>query len=121
MELSETIGPGGGPGRGPLFDVRVGAVVDGCVRVVVDGDVDLGASDPLLQTLVAALSRDGVARLRVDLGAVRLLDASGVGVLLAARNRARSLGVAFEAVGATGLPRRVLETLGVLEVLGGKE
>jgi anti-anti-sigma regulatory factor len=51
---------------------------------------------------------------------VRLLDASAVGVLLAAHNRARRVGVGFRVRGATGIPLQVLEITGVLGVLGGK-
>lgn len=95
-------------------------VGDGCVRVVVAGEIDLATSGLMLGGLVDALTRDGLTRIEIDLSSVRLLDASGVGALLAVRNRAAASGVQFEASGAAGLPRRVLELLGLLDILGGK-
>jgi anti-anti-sigma factor len=91
------------------------------VRVAVAGDIDLSTADELFTMLTGALVPAGLSGMHVDLSGVRLLDASGVGVLLAARNRAQSHGITFRATGAVGVPRRVLEITGVLGLLGGKE
>jgi anti-anti-sigma factor len=116
----EQTGAGGRPTSEPNFEVRTETVEDRCVRIVVAGDVDFVTSGLLLISLVDALARDGLARMHVDLSLVRLLDASGVGALMAAHNQAGSRGVVFRASGAVGLPRHVLEILGLLHVLGDK-
>ena len=120
MGLAEATSPGGGLGRELNFDVRTEPIDDRCVRVVVAGDIDLNTAGLLLDSLAEALTREGLARIEIDLSPVRLLDASGMGALLAARSQAESRGVEFEASGATGLPRRVLEIVGLLHILGGK-
>ena len=109
-----------GDGAEPLFDVRLTPSGDGVVRAAVSGELDLATTDLLFEILSAALRRDGVRGMYADLGQVRLLDASAVGVLLAVRNLAESLRVPFRVDGASGLPRRVLEITGVLDLLGGK-
>jgi anti-anti-sigma factor len=103
------------------FDVRVRSSDGAAVRVLLSGDIDATVADRLLDTLVNALEPGPPLRIEVDLAAVRLLDAAAIGVLLAARNRARSLGVHLHVEGATGLPRQVLEICGVLKLLAGDE
>jgi anti-sigma B factor antagonist len=48
--------------------------------VEVDGDVDLGTSPALRRTLFDALPR--VARLALNLGAIRYIDSSGIATLI---------------------------------------
>ena len=120
MGLFEVTSPGGGFGGGPTFDVRTEMVDDCGIRVVVAGDIDLATSHLLRDRLMDALTRDGLDRVEVDLSPVRMLDASGVGALLAARKQAESRGLQFHTSGAAGLPRRVLEILGLLHILGDK-
>jgi RNA polymerase sigma-B factor len=102
------------------FDVRVESQDGLQVEVVLIGDVDVTVSDRLYQALVEPLEADPPKRIDVDLAAVRLLDASAVGVLLAVRNRARSRGVQLRVRGATGLPRQVLDVCGVDKLLAGE-
>jgi anti-sigma B factor antagonist len=83
--------------------------------VSVFGEVDVATSDVLFETLVDALADARTDRVEVDLSALTLLDASGVGVLLAAQNRARTNGKHLEVSGASGVPLRVLEITGVLK------
>jgi anti-anti-sigma factor len=90
------------------------------VRVTVAGTVDFAVGDQLFDALVAIMAADDVRDVEVDVAGVELLDASAVGVLLAARNRAGTVGVGFRVLGATGLPRQVLEITGVLGLLGAK-
>jgi anti-sigma B factor antagonist len=93
---------------------------DRAVRVEVAGDVDLSASDQLFDALAGLVAAAAVSDVEVDLAQVRFLDASAIGVLLAARHRAQAVGIGFRVRNATGLPRKVLEITGVLGVLGGK-
>jgi anti-sigma B factor antagonist len=104
----------------PDFEIRVQPSVGPTVRVTVAGEVDFAVGDELFEILVAVLAAGTVRDVEVDLSQVRLLDASGVGALLAARNRARAVGVGLRVRGAAGMPLRVLEITGVLGVLGGK-
>jgi anti-anti-sigma factor len=107
----------------PTADLRVRIEGNGypVLRVFVGGEIDMSVSDALFDALAEAWSPNRTTEVQVDLSDVRLLDASGIRVLLAARNRAMSHGIAFRAFGAAGLPRRVLELCGVLDLLGGKE
>jgi anti-anti-sigma factor len=102
------------------FDTRVVTVPPATTRVAVVGDVDLATGDQLFEALAGALAWRGIRRLEVDLDGVRLLDAHGVGVLLAARNRALEQATDFQVSGANGLALQVLEVTGVLGVLGAK-
>lgn len=102
------------------FDVRVESPLDDVIRIPVAGELDPATSDVLFHVLVTILATGGAERVDVDLTEVTLLDASGVGVLLAARNRAIARGRTLRVYGAAGLPLRVLEITGVLGLLGGK-
>jgi anti-anti-sigma factor len=102
------------------FEIQVESVRPATTRVVVTGAVDLATGDLLFGTLTGALTRPGIQRLEVDLNGVRLLDASGIGVLLAARNRALEQATEFHVSGAHGLALQALEITGVLGLLGAK-
>lgn len=103
------------------FGVRIEGTGDPVPRVILRGEIDLSVSDGLFDAVAAVVTPGRTTQVEVDLHGIRFLDASGVGVLLALRNRAKSHGIAFRAFGAAGLPRRVLEISGVLDLLGGKE
>jgi stage II sporulation protein AA (anti-sigma F factor antagonist) len=107
-------------GLTPRFDVRVESMIDGVSRVTVWGEVDPVVSEMLFEFLVCALSVDGVRHITVDLANVTLLDASGIGVLLAAQNRADMAGKVLSVCNATGLPLQALQITGALERLHGK-
>jgi anti-sigma B factor antagonist len=102
------------------FAIQVEPSADATVRVRVAGGVDFAVGDELFDVLVAVLAAGTARDVEVDLSRVHLLDASAVGVLLAAHHRARRVGARFRVRGATGMPLRVLEIAGVLGVLGGK-
>jgi len=104
----------------PYFAVRVEPTVDQVSQVTVWGEVDPATSNVLFEVLVRALSAGCNGHVRVDLEKVTLLDASGIGVLLAAQNRAHSAGKVLSICAATGMPLRVLEVTGVLGRLHGK-
>lgn len=102
------------------FDVQVGPTVENVTRVTVCGEVDAATSEALFEALVSALSPGRTGHLAVDLAKVTLLDASGIGVLLAAQNRAGVAGMTFSVHAAAGLPLQVLEVTGLLGRLNGK-
>jgi anti-anti-sigma factor len=60
---------------------------------------------------VEQLCRRGKCRVRIDLGAVTIIDAAAVGAILEARNRARALGCDIVLAAVHGLPLRVLQVL----------
>ena len=68
-------------------------------------------------TLVATLDEQGVDSIVVDLTSLRFMDARCVSVLLAARRLADRRGVAMSVAGATGIPRQVLQILGLYDEL----
>lgn len=97
------------------FAVRIEAVA-GAATVVVIGVVDLDSGNHLFDAIAGVLDRDGLRRVDVDLGAVTMLDAAGVGVLLAARNRARTIGVRFTVGNLSEPAREVLKIVGLLDI-----
>jgi anti-sigma B factor antagonist len=102
------------------FAVRVEPAEGAVSQVTVSGEVDPATSDVLFDVLVRALSAARTTHVEVDLAEVTLLDASGIGVLLAARNRAHTAGKTLSVCAATGMPLRVLEVTGLLGSLHGK-
>ncbi|NLC55794.1 MAG: STAS domain-containing protein [Armatimonadetes bacterium] len=95
------------------------------VRVVLNGEIAEIACPPECDTEAAAevedamtrVVRDGRRLLLVDLSQVRYLDSSGVRMLLRARGEAEALGGQVVVVGLQRQPRRVLELLGLRQVL----
>lgn len=63
---------------------------DGRVVLAVRGDVDIATAPELRARLVAAIDEFKVVV--VDLGEVGFMDSTGLGVLVASRNRAGSVG-----------------------------
>jgi len=104
----------------PRFDVRIELTVTSLTRVTVRGEVDLETSGMLFEVLICALSVSSIDHVEVDMTNVTLLDASGVGVLLAAQNRAQTAGKRLDVCAVTALPLQVLEITGVLGQLHAK-
>lgn len=102
------------------FDLRVEMPSGRTARVVVSGEIDMAVTEALSASVLGVLRADGVQLVELELSAVGFIDACGIGALLAARNDARGQGKALVVSGARGLPRRVLEMTGVLNVLAGK-
>jgi anti-anti-sigma factor len=104
----------------PRFEIRVEPTVNRRTRMIVAGDIDPETSEMLFDELVDVLSAGDTRHVEVDLADVTLLDASGIGVLLAAQHRADTAGKALSICSATGLPLQVLEITGALGRLHGK-
>jgi anti-anti-sigma regulatory factor len=79
--------------------------------VIAFGCLDLGTRDELRSLLI------GHPFARLDLSNVRLIDASIIGLLLERQRAARSAGGDLLVVGASGLPRKVLEITGAYGLL----
>ena len=59
--------------------------------VVLDGEIDIATAPAIRRVLMAAIS-GGDAHLAVDMSGVTFIGAAGIGVLVAATNRARKAG-----------------------------
>lgn len=77
-------------------------------KIALEGKVVLGAFHGALQSEVSGALDAGVRRIVVDTSRLRLIDAAGLGELLACRAMALRARAAFRVSGATG---KVLETL----------
>jgi anti-anti-sigma factor len=88
--------------------------------VRVRGELDLATCDLLMRVLTDALDSDTVRRVEVDLADLDFLDASGVSALLTVRGQAEAHGKSLGLRRVTGLPLRVLEITGVLDLFDAK-
>ena len=78
--------------------------------VVLDGEIDIATSPAIRRFLLAAIS-GGDVHLAVDMSSVTFIDASGIGVLVAAANRARQAGGGLSLLAPSRQVRRLLDVL----------
>ncbi len=78
--------------------------------VVLDGEIDIATSPAIRRSLMAAIS-GGNVHLAVDMSGVTFIDASGIGVLVAAANRARQAGGGLSLLAPSRQVRRLLDVL----------
>ncbi len=96
-----------------LVELKVSTESQGGHAVVsVYGEVDLYTA-PRLQTELAALVRDGVSRLVVDMSGVEFCDSTGMNVLLSAMKRLREHGGSLELAAPRSAVRRILQVTGL--------
>lgn len=84
------------------------------------GDVDLHTAGQLREAVVNAVGGEGGAAPRqvdVDLSGVPFLNSSGLGALLAGVKEANRLGIVFRVLNLQPPVRRVVEMMGLAEVL----
>jgi anti-sigma B factor antagonist len=94
-------------------ELKVSTASQGGHAVVsVYGEVDLYTA-PRLQAELAALVRDGVSRLVVDLSGVEFCDSTGMNVLLSAMKRLREHGGSLELAAPRSAVRRILQVTGL--------
>ena len=92
--------------------------------VVLDGEIDIFTCPAIRRFLMAAIS-GGDIQLAVDMSGVTFIDASGIGVLVAAANRARQAGGGLSLLAPSPQVRRLLDVchldtiLPAAECLGG--
>jgi anti-anti-sigma factor len=92
--------------------------------VVLDGEIDISTCPAIRRFLMAAIS-GGDVHLAVDMSGVTFIDASGIGVLVAAANRARQAGGGLSLLAPSPQVRRLLDVfhldaiLPTAERLGG--
>lgn len=87
-------------------------ITDGIPVVAVRGEVDFGSA-PRLREVLVATAMDGHHRVVVDLRAVDFLDSTGLGVLVGALKRYRTLGGDLFLVVSTSRIRSVFELTGL--------
>ena len=78
--------------------------------VVLDGELDIASCPAVRRSLMAAIS-GGDVHLAVDMSGVTFIDAAGIGVLVAAANRARQAGGGLSLLAPSRQVRRVLDLL----------
>jgi anti-anti-sigma factor len=76
--------------------------------VVLDGEIDIATCPAIGRFLSAAIS-GGHAQLAVDMSGVTFIDAAGIGVLVAAANRARETGGGLSLLAPSSQVRRLLD------------
>jgi anti-sigma B factor antagonist len=92
--------------------------------VVLDGEIDISTCPAVRRLLMAAIS-GGDVHLAVDMSGVTFIDARGIGVLVAAANRARRAGGGLSLLAPSPQVRRLLDVfhldaiLPIAERLGG--
>ncbi len=76
--------------------------------VVLDGEIDISTCPAIGRFLMAAIS-GGHAQLAVNVSGVTFVDAAGIGVLVAAANRAREAGGGLSLLAPSSQVRRLLD------------
>ncbi len=88
------------------------------VRAAVSGEIDRDNADHLREQLLAAVRGCGPARrLVVDLTGVPLLDAAGIGVLVAVREAAHGRGTRVQATGLQPFVAQIVAASGLRDLL----
>jgi anti-sigma B factor antagonist len=100
---------------GANLDIAVEAR-DGHLRITPTGEVDLSTAAHLEQQILRALGKRR-SPLVLDLSQLDFIDATGVHVLVACRDRASNTNVAFRVIAGHGQPRRILELCGLIDRL----
>jgi anti-sigma B factor antagonist len=80
------------------------------VTVVLDGEIDIATAPAIRHFLMAAIS-GGDVHLAVDMSGVTFVGAAGIGVLVAAANRAREAGGGLSLLAPSPQVRRLLDVL----------
>ena len=76
--------------------------------VVLDGEIDIATSPAIRRFLMAAIN-GGNVHLAVDMSGVTFIGAAGIGVLVAAANRAREAGGGLSLLAASRQVQRLLD------------
>jgi len=100
-----------------LVSRRVGQSLE----LALAGELDMAATFKLEPQLDRLLDAPDLRRLECDLAGVSLLDSSGLGLLLAMRERAHDRGIAMAIVSVSAPVRRILDVSGIGAVLNEAE
>ena len=103
--------------RCELVSRRVGQ----SLKLTITGELDMAATFRLEPELDRLLDAQDLLRLEIDLAGVIFLDSSGLGLLLAMRERAHQRGIAMVIVSVSARVQRILEVSGIGAVLDKAE
>lgn len=95
--------------------------VNESLEVVIAGELDMAATFKLEPELDRLLDAPDLRRLECDLAGVSFVDSSGLGLLLALRERAQDRGVAMTIVSVSARMQRILDVSGIGTVLAEAE
>ena len=84
--------------------------------VVLDGEIDISTAPAVRRCLLAAIS-GGDVHLGVDMSGVTFIGAAGIGVLVAAANRARQAGGGLSLLAPSRPVRQLLDVLHLEAIL----
>jgi anti-sigma B factor antagonist len=100
-----------------MMSARISTENAGLVRVTVTGEADMATADELSRTLTAAIERNGVRRIVVDLAGLAFCDSAGLAALDEGYAVARDRGIALRVSDPRPGVRRILEITGMLDAL----
>jgi anti-sigma B factor antagonist len=95
--------------------------VDESLELAIAGELDMAATFKLEPELDRLLDAPELRRLECDLAGVSFVDSSGLGLLLALRERAQDRGIAMTVVSVSRPLRRILDVSGMAAVLTAGE
>ena len=78
--------------------------------VILDGEIDIATAPAIRRSLIAAIS-GGDVHLAVDMSGVTFIGAAGIGVLVAAANRAREAGGCLSLLAPSPQVQQLLDVL----------
>lgn len=87
------------------------------VTVSISGEFD-AKTTPAVRDEVDALIASAPSKVTVDLSQLRLIDSTGVGVVVSLFKRTRAGGGSFEVTGLNGQPKSIFELLRLDRVFG---
>lgn len=90
---------------------------EGALVLAVSGEVDLDTADKLREAVLGTFTEQPTS-VRVDLTDVSFLNSSGLNALLAGLKRADEDGVSYAVVNAQPDVHKVIEMVGLADVLG---
>jgi anti-anti-sigma factor len=91
--------------------------VNESLELAIAGDLDMAATFKLEPELDRLLDAPDLRRLECNLAGVRFVDSSGLGLLLALRERAQDRGIAMTIVSVSARVQRILDVSGIGTVL----
>jgi anti-sigma B factor antagonist len=100
----------------PVFSVECHQEEDDCVRLLVQGELDMDTG-PRLHEEIQRVHAAAPRRLVLDLREVTFFDSTGLQIVLDAEVRCREAGNELVVVAGDGEPRRVLELADVTDRL----
>jgi anti-sigma B factor antagonist len=90
---------------------------DDLATITPAGEVDLDSASLLRETVEAAIARQGIAWIDIDLNNVTFVDSTGIAVLVAMFKAAGEHGIALQVLRPHPMVRTLLEIVGLLDLL----